>query len=184
MADLKVHSNAGEERERFEKTILPHLESAYNLAYWLTRNAHDAEDLTQEACLRAHKFFGTYSPGDGQAWLLRIVRNTCYTWMEKRGAHASHQPFDEALHSDERAQDDPAARMIRADETEWLARALEDLPMEYREVIVLRDLEGLPYKKIAAIAEVPLGTVMSRLARGRDQLQQLHTEAQERGVAT
>jgi RNA polymerase sigma-70 factor (ECF subfamily) len=157
---------------RFEQTILPHLDAAYNLARWLTRRDQDAEDVVQEAYLRAFRFFGSFSGVDGRAWLLAIVRNTCYTWMQRQQAHTT-TPLDEESHVAAVDVVDPARRLLRAEDEALVRQGLEELPAEFREVIVLRELEGLPYKAIAQIAGIPIGTVMSRLARARERLQQL-----------
>jgi RNA polymerase sigma factor (sigma-70 family) len=157
---------------RFEQAVLPHLGAAYNLARWLTRNDHDAEDMVQEAYLRAYRFFDRFRGGDGRAWLLSVVRNTCYTWLKQNRAHELATPFDEALHSPDSAESGPERRLLQQASAELLREALEELPAEFREVIVLRELEGLSYKEIAAVADIPLGTVMSRLTRARGRLQQ------------
>lgn len=154
---------------RFERIVLPHLSAAYNLARWLVRNDADAEDLAQEATLRAFKFFGGYHGGDGRAWLLTIVRNTCYTWLQQNRAHELTMPFDEELHSVEASN--PETILLEGAGRRMLQEALEALPLEFREVVILRELEGLSYKEIADIADVPIGTVMSRLARARKRLQ-------------
>jgi RNA polymerase sigma-70 factor (ECF subfamily) len=156
---------------RFEQAVLPHLNAAYNLARWLTRNDQDAEDVVQEAYLRAFKFFDGYRGGDSGAWLLTIVRHTCYTWLQQRGATDLTTAFDEELHSGACETDNPERLAMQHADAQVLREALEALPVEFREVIVLRDLEGLSYKEIAAVAAVPLGTVMSRLARARQRLQ-------------
>jgi RNA polymerase sigma-70 factor (ECF subfamily) len=158
-----------DKRARFEEAILPQLDAAYNLARWLTRNDHDAEDVVQEAYLRAFKFFDSFRGGDARNWLLAVVRNTCYTWLRQNRAHDS-APYDEALHG---ACDDlnPEKLVVRADDSRVVRQAVEELPVEFREMVVLRDLEGLSYQEIAEVADVPLGTVMSRLARGRKRLQ-------------
>lgn len=150
---------------------MPHLNAGYNLARWLTRSEHDAEDLVQEAYVRALRSFDGYRGGDPRAWLLSIVRNTCYTWLRQRHAHLD----DTAAADSADVADDPAAgpeaQVIRHSDGALLRRALEDLPVEFREALVLRELEGLSYKEIADVAGVPLGTVMSRLSRARTQLQ-------------
>jgi RNA polymerase sigma-70 factor (ECF subfamily) len=157
---------------RFDQAVLPHLDAAYNLARWLTRSDHDAEDVVQEACLRAYQFLGSLHGGDGRAWLLAIVRNTCYTWLERQRGHQPATPFDEAIHGGSRPGVSPEAALMAREDRQTLRQALELLPAEHREVIVLRELEGLSYKDIAVVAGVPIGTVMSRLARGRERLQQ------------
>lgn len=155
----------------FEEVALPHLSAAYNLARWLTRNDHDAEDIVQEAYLRAFRFFGSFRGDHGRVWLLGIVRNTFYTWWQQNRRQALNTPFDEELHESEMpastAPDDPASIMSLRDDWKILNGILDKLPFEFREVIVLRELEDLSYKEIAEITAVPLGTVMSRLSRAR-----------------
>ena len=173
-------------RARFEQCIMPHLAAAYNLARWLTRHDQDAEDVVQEAFLRAYKFFGNFHGGDSRAWLLTIVRHTCYTWLRQNRAHEFTEEFDETLHDVTRADVNPETLLLHDAQQQLLQHALQALPVAFREVVVLRDLEGLSYKDIAHITDLPLGTVMSRLARARTRLQQyvtahLHTEA-ERGL--
>ena len=150
---------------------MPHLDAAYNLARWLTRNDHDAEDLVQEAYLRAYKFFDRFRGEHGRPWLLAVVRNTCYTWLQRHRGHAPAAEFDERIHSTDAEALNPETLALRQEDVELLRRALEELPVELREVLVLGELEGLSYKEIAGIAGVPLGTVMSRLARARERLQ-------------
>jgi RNA polymerase sigma-70 factor, ECF subfamily len=153
--------------------VLPHLDGAYNLARWLTRNSADAEDMVQEAYLRAFKFFDTLRGVDSRAWLLTIVRNTCYTWLQQNRPRDLATPFDEDVHSGESDSADPATLALKSANHQMLKEALEALPAEFREVVVLRDLEGFSYKEIAEIAKIPPGTVMSRLARARERLKQL-----------
>jgi RNA polymerase sigma-70 factor, ECF subfamily len=157
--------------EVFETTVLPYLNSAYNLARWLTRNEHDAEDIVQEAFLRALRSFDTFIPGrDARAWLLTIVRNSCRTW------HRQNRPHETALEWDLDSQpavatwSDPEALLIKNANSELIRQAIGQLPFEYREILILRELEELSYKEIAQIAEIPLGTVMSRLSRARREL--------------
>jgi RNA polymerase sigma-70 factor (ECF subfamily) len=159
----------------FEAVVLPHLDAAFNLARWLTRNPDDASDVVQESMVRALRGFGGYSGQDARAWLLAVVRNTCYTWLGKnrRGAPDSLPDADGDLL--EAPACDPAAALVRAADGEQLRTAIEDLPVEFREVFVLRELEGLSYKQIAAVGELPIGTVMSRLSRARLQLQKALT---------
>jgi RNA polymerase sigma-70 factor, ECF subfamily len=163
-----------EKLARFEDVIFPHLDAAHNLARWLTRDDHDAEDVVQEAYLRAYQFFGGFHGQDGRAWLLAIVRNTCYTWLERNRAFRP-EVFDEEKHGAASADAAPDAVIQRSEDKQLLRNALEALPVEFREAIVLRELEGLSYKEIAGIAGIPLGTVMSRLARARERLQQILT---------
>lgn len=157
-------------RALFEQTVLPHLNAAYNLARWLTRNREDAEDLVQEAYLRAFRSFDTFQGDDVRAWLLAVVRNTCFTFLRKKGDQPIAE-FDEQLHST--ADQSPNAESVLLNQAALgaLQGCLEALPLEFREVIILRELEELSYKEISDIAGVPIGTVMSRLARGRKRLQ-------------
>ena len=161
-----------EEREQFGQALLPHLDAAYNLARWLTRDDHDAEDLVQAAYLRALKFFGGFHGANSRAWLLTIVRNACYTWLQQKRARGTASAFDEEIHGAGSDAGDPEKQLLSADQKQSVRRAVEELPLELREVVVLRELEGLSYKEIATIAEIPLGTVMSRLARARERLRQ------------
>jgi RNA polymerase sigma-70 factor (ECF subfamily) len=164
-------SHSDEQIELFEQTIVPHLNAAYNLARWLTRNQHDAEDLVQEAYLRAFRFFGSFHGGDGRAWLLSVVRNTCLTWLSKKSGGASVAvEFNEQLHGDTSASMNAENAMIRDSRIDSLRDCVETLPVEYREIIILRELEELSYRQISEIAGVPIGTVMSRLSRGRERL--------------
>jgi RNA polymerase sigma factor (sigma-70 family) len=158
-----------QDREHFDQLVLPHLRAAFNLARWLLRSREDAEDVTQEALLRAFRFFGGFRGSDARAWLLQIVRNTCYTWMEKNTG--SNVEFDDSLHLS--PLPGPEAQAVSSSERERLTRALEQLSPRSREVIVLRELEGCSYKEIAAITAMPVGTVMSTLARARERLQEL-----------
>jgi RNA polymerase sigma factor (sigma-70 family) len=168
---------------QFEAAVLPHLGAAYNLARWLMRNDQDAEDMVQEACLRALKFFGGFHGADSRAWLLTIVRNTCYTWMRHHRAHELTTPFDADIHTVDCDDLNPETVVQRSADGQVLRQAVEELPMEFREVIVLRELEGLSYKEIASIADIPIGTVMSRLARARRRLQQsLADQSDEGGI--
>jgi RNA polymerase sigma-70 factor, ECF subfamily len=160
-------------RERFEEAVLPHLDAAYNLARWLTRNDEDAQDVTQESFLRAFRFFDGYQGGNMRAWLLTIVRNTCYTWLSRNRAPDFAVEFDEELHSEEvSGSADPEIQVLANADKETVRRALSELPEIFREVLVLREMEGMSYKEIADVASVSLGTVMSRLARGRTRLRE------------
>ena len=154
---------------RFETLVVPHLDAAFNLARWLLRGGADAEDATQEAMLRAYRFFQGFRGGDVRAWLLQIVRNTCFTWMEKNRHGKDMTEFDEELHGS--TSRTPESLAIAADSRRRLTQALESLPARFREVIVLRELEGCSYKEIATITSIPIGTVMSTLSRARRQLQ-------------
>jgi RNA polymerase sigma-70 factor (ECF subfamily) len=150
-----------------EETCLPHLRAAYNLARWLTRDDHDAEDLVQEAFLRAVKYFDG-APDNARAWLLKIVRNTFYSSRERTRADDGAAPFDEAIHGVSTLE--PDASLLREADRALVREALLELGDEFREAIVLRELEGLSYKEIGDVAGIPIGTVMSRLARARKAL--------------
>ena len=161
--------------QRFEKLVLPHMNSAFNVARWLTHNDQDAQDVVQEAYLRAFRFFGGFRGEDARAWLLSIVRNTFYTWHQQNRGHAADTTeFEEDMHSLETGtaehDDSPEAMLIRSQSQKRVHKALQGLRLEYREVVVLRELEELSYKEIAAIVGIPMGTVMSRLGRARQQL--------------
>jgi RNA polymerase sigma-70 factor (ECF subfamily) len=156
---------------RFEHIILPHLDSAYNLARWLTHDAHDAEDVVQEALYRALRFFDGYRGGDARTWLLKVVRNTCYTWLERHRARPPAAPFEEEEHDLGSDSLNPEKLFLRRADRQLLLEAIEALPVAFRETVILRDLEGLSYQEIATVTGNPVGTVMSRLARGRRQLQ-------------
>jgi len=162
-------------RERFERAVLPHLGSAYNLARWLMRDEHDAEDIVQEAYLRAFKFFDRFRGEDGRAWLLAVVRNTCYTALKQNRSRDLMASFDEEVHGTS-TELNPEQLLLQKATGEMVRAAMEELPAEYREVLVLRELEGFSYKDIAAIADIPLGTVMSRLTRARTRLQEFLSE--------
>jgi RNA polymerase sigma-70 factor (ECF subfamily) len=169
-------STALEEQDklaRFEQSIMPHMNAAYNLARWLAGNDSDAQDVVQEAYLRAFKFLNGFRGGDSRSWLLRIVRNAFYDWLKRNRREETGTPFDEELHSagDEKAM--PDSLLLEKADHDMIRKAIEDLPCEFREILVLRELEGFSYKEIADIAAVPLGTVMSRLARAREHLRTL-----------
>lgn len=156
---------------RFEETVLPHLDTAYTLARHLLRNEHDAEDVVQDAYLRAFRHFAGYRGGDMRAWLLTIVRHTCYSWLRRHKVDARSTEFDETVHGEHRTADDPEEEMLRGALREALDQAIERLPVEFREVVILRDVQGLSYAEIAEVVGVPVGTVMSRLSRARQRLQ-------------
>jgi RNA polymerase sigma-70 factor (ECF subfamily) len=159
------------QQTRFEQVVLPHLDSAYNLARWLTHDAHDAEDVTQEALCRALRFFGGYRGGNPRTWLLKVVRNTCYSWLERHHKRPPLAAFDEEEHDAGSDALNPEKLFFRRADRQMLLEAIEALPVAFREAVVLRDLEGLSYQDIATVTGNPIGTVMSRLARGRRQLQ-------------
>ena len=160
-----------DDRERFERLVMPHQDAAFNLARWLVRSRADAEDVLQDAMMRAYRFFAGFHGGDARAWLLQIVRNTCYTWMEKHRKAEKTTEFDETIHLGGESES-PEAAAVAASERQRLMKALESLPARSREVIVLRELEGCSYKEIATITSIPIGTVMSTLARARERLQE------------
>ena len=155
---------------------MPHFRAAFNLARWLTRNEQDAQDVVQEAYLRAFRFFDGWNGTSARLWLLTIVRHTTYSWLQKNRSPEVGTIFDEQVHTPEDAPplspgEDPEAALLRTAQAKLLNEGLSALPIEFREVLVLRELEGLSYKEIADITHVPLGTVMSRLSRARQQLQ-------------
>jgi len=171
----------GERIAAFERVAMPHTRAAFELARWLARDEHDAEDVVQEAYLRAFKYFDGFNGSDARTWLLAIVRNTFYTWREKQTMRESEMPRtaegdDAGEHDFDRAdpaQADPGAELERTADRALVDAAIRALPAEFREVIVLRELEDLSYKEIAKAVGIPLGTVMSRLARGRERLREL-----------
>jgi RNA polymerase sigma-70 factor (ECF subfamily) len=163
-----------DERERlrlFEQTVLPHLDAAYNLARWLAGNDYDAQDVAQEASLRAFKFFGSFRGENSRAWLLTIVRNTFYNWLKKnRPTEIAGGLDDEALAVEDVSVNAEAVN-LRITDAKAVQRAIAELPVEFREILILREMEGFSYKEIADLSDLPIGTVMSRLARARKQLQ-------------
>ena len=159
-----------DERQRFDHVTLAHLDAAYNLARWLTKDQHAAEDIVQEAYLRAARYFSSFRGGDGRAWFLSVVRRASFDWLEKRRAQESVVFIDD-LHGRADESSNPEFLAIRKCDQDLVRRALEELPPQLREVVVLRELEGLSYQEIAIVTNVPLGTVMSRLSRVRKQLQ-------------
>jgi RNA polymerase sigma-70 factor (ECF subfamily) len=165
-AKLKQEEQA--RRALFEQTVLPYFGSGYNLARWLTRNDHDAQDVIQESSMRAWRSFDTFVLGrDARAWFLAIVRNTCRSWQKQNQASEPLLFVDDCQAGDAL---DPELELIKKADSQMVRRALEELPFEYREILILRELEELSYKEISKIAEIPLGTVMSRLSRARKQL--------------
>ena len=153
--------------DTFDAVVLPHLGAGRRLARWLTRDADDSEDVVQEATLRALRYFRTFSGGDGRAWFLTIVRNTCHGWRRKR-LQATTEPFDEQHHGLALQHSDPEALLLRTDHATSVGRAMRQLPDHLHQVLVLRELEGLSYRELAEVLGVPMGTVMSRLSRARE----------------
>jgi RNA polymerase sigma-70 factor (ECF subfamily) len=162
---LRLHLPANQ--PTFEATVLPHLDAAYSFARYLVRNDADAQDAVQDACVRALTYFAGFRGEDARSWLLRIVRNVCNDQWRRRRSQAM-EPLDEGASSGESPEDG----LLRSAMRPALRAAVDALPTEYREVIVLREIEELSYAEIAAVVEVPIGTVMSRLSRGRARLQQ------------
>jgi len=172
---LKKHQEQdaaqGQELASFEEAMLPHLDAAHNLARWLVRNEQDAQDVVQEAYLRAFRSFGGFRGSNGRPWLLTIVRNTSYTLLKKNRA-ADFTTFDEEIHASSDESAGPATILEHSEDAELIKEAINELPAEFREILVLRHQEGLSYKEIADIAQIPPGTVMSRLARARGKLKE------------
>lgn len=163
------------DRHRFESLVLPYLGSAFNLARWVLGDTTDAEDIVQEAMLRAYRFFPTCRAAEPKAWLLQIVRNCCYTWLKKNRSSDIMTEFDEEMYEYEMPT--PETLATQADQRRYLMLILEALPARYREVLVLRELDGCSYKEIATIMGIPKGTVMSTLSRARERLQRTATGA-------
>ena len=166
---------------RFEASVLPHLDAAYNLARWLTRNDHDAEDVVQESFARALRYFDSLRDAEARGWLLAIVRNTGYSWLEKNRPSEVIALEDSGLVGADAevaghvapADSNPEVVVLLSAQRKLVNQALEELPVAYREILILREMEDLTYKEIAHIAGIPIGTVMSRLARARDLLRRL-----------
>jgi len=173
----------------FETAVLPHLDAAYNLARWLARNDDDAQDIVQEAFLRAFKSFAGFRGASGRPWLLAIVRNTCYTWLQQHKSAQLEVPYDDELSGEEacdqaypdRGGGNPEEILALNEDRRLFDAALAALPIEFREAVILRDVEDLSYKEIASVAAIPIGTVMSRLARGRRMLYAALTRMREGG---
>ncbi len=164
----------------FEQEVLPHLDTAYNLARWLTRNDQDAQDVVQEAYLRAFRFFPGFRGGDARAWLMKIVRNTCYTWLHVNRPLQDAAEFDENFFPPDSHAPNPEEVVLQNDSDTLVRKALEMLPSNSREVLILRELEGMSYKEIADITGMPIGTVMSSLSRARGRLRQVLTTLMNR----
>ena len=164
---------------RFERTVLPHLDDAYTLARYLVRDEHDAQDVVQEAALRAFRYFEGYSGGDARSWLLAIVRNCSMTWLARRRSDDRVTPLIDVMAVDVSGGRAADASAIESSERGRIDRAMATLPVEFREVLVLRELEDLSYREISDVVGVPIGTVMSRLARARKRLADLLIDARE-----
>jgi RNA polymerase sigma-70 factor (ECF subfamily) len=168
----------------FEEVVVPHLDAAYRLARWLVRNEHDAEDIVQEASLRALRYFRTFSGGNGRAWFLTIVRTTTCGWR-RRGFQAPTDAFDEEQHSSARPMSDPESVLLHTDDVALIKRAMRTLPDRFRELLVLREREDLSYRELADVMEVPIGTVMSGLSRARQAFRiALDNELKRSGMST
>jgi len=174
-AVVKKHAEDYVEKEEltsFEAMMLPHLDAAHNLARWLLRNDEDAQDVVQEAYLRAFKSFSGFHGSNGRAWLLTIVRNTSYTLLRKNRVVDLTTPYDEEIHAPSEESVSPATILEHTEDAELIRQAMDALPAEFREVLILRHQEDLSYKEIADITQIPPGTVMSRLARARAKLKE------------
>jgi RNA polymerase sigma-70 factor (ECF subfamily) len=159
----------------FEQDVLPHLDAAFNLARWLMRTEQDAQDVVQEAYLRAFRFFSGFHGGDARAWLMKIVRNTCYSWLRANRPLQDASELDENFSAPDYHAPNPEELLLQNDSGNLLHKALENLPASLREVLILREIEGMSYREIADITGVPLGTVMSSLSRARGRLRQALT---------
>ena len=175
-AVIKKHQeqDAVQEHElaSFEEMMLPHMDAAHNLARWLLHNEQDTQDVVQEAYLRAFKSFGGFHGSNGRAWLLTIVRNTSYTLLKKNRAVDLTTPFDEEIHASGHESVSPATILEQSEDSDLVRQVMDELPVEFREILTLRHLEGLSYNEIADIAQLAPGTVMSRLSRARERLRQ------------
>ncbi len=174
-AVIQGHQGEGAQEHElasFEAMMLPHMDAAHNLARWLLRNEQDAQDIVQEAYLRAFKSFGGFHGSNGRAWLLTIVRNTAYTLLKKNRAVDLTTTFDEEIHAVGQESTSPATILEHAEDAELIKNAMEELPVEFREILTLRHQESLSYAEIGEILKIPIGTVMSRLARARGKLKE------------
>jgi len=165
---LDEHTPAG---ASFDEVVLPHLDAAYRLARWRMRNQQDAEDVVQEASMRALRYFRTFTGGDGRAWFLQIVRNTCSSWRGHR-FDTRTDPFDEEQHQSTRPASDPEALLLQNDDATLVARAMDKVPARFHRLLVLREFEGLSYREVAEVMGIPMGTVMSGLSRARRALRE------------
>jgi RNA polymerase sigma-70 factor, ECF subfamily len=184
LTETEPHRPAGAAIGSFDEVVLPHLDAAYELARWLLRNEHDAEDVVQDASLRALRYFRTFTGGNGRAWFLKIVRNACWGWR-RRNVQASADAFDEEQHSSADPMSDPEALLLRTDDVALIERVMRHLPDRSRELLVLREVEDLSYRELADILEVPIGTIMSGLSRARQAFRvALNNELTESAIAT
>ena len=179
---MPLVQQAAAERTRFETVLLSHLDAACNLARWLVRNPQDAEDVVQEAYLRAFKFQDGYQGGDARAWFLKIVRNASYSFLEKKRPSEIVEEFDETVHLQSAESTTVETALIQDVESRLLRESIERLPANFREILILREFEGLSYKQIAEVVGVPIGTVMSSIARARAQLRELILGTRGEGV--
>lgn len=174
--------SSGGNRERFEAAILPNMDAAYNLALWLTRNDGDAQDVVQDAALRAFRFIEQFDGREPRAWFLTIVRNAFYSWVRKNRPEEVHEPLDPETHDLESAAPTPDLETFRNLDRKRLWDAMGELPLDFREALVLREFEGMSYREIAELAAVPIGTVMSRLSRARKQLMEILVRQRGKGA--
>jgi RNA polymerase sigma-70 factor (ECF subfamily) len=168
----------------FDRTILPHLDAAHNLARWLVRGSVDAEDVVQEACLRAFRYYGTFRGGNARVWLLRIVHTTAISWRRKNRAPQLATEFNEEIHGERCDALNPETLLVQRADAQLLYQAMNHLPDRLREVLVLRELEGLSYKEIAEVVGAPMGTIMSTLSRARAQFRHAASDLLRRRDAT
>jgi RNA polymerase sigma-70 factor, ECF subfamily len=168
--------------ESFDEVVLPHLEAAYRLARWRLRNEHDVDDVVQEASLRAFRYFRTFAGGNGRAWFLRIVRNTCWAWRA-HAFQAPTDPFDEEQHSSRRPSPDPETLLLQTEDATLIEQAMSHLPDRFRRLLVLREREGLSYRELADVMRIPIGTVMSGLSRARQAFRgALNNQMKQHGI--
>jgi RNA polymerase sigma-70 factor (ECF subfamily) len=167
---------AATERRSFDEIILPHLDAAHNLARWLVRDTDEAEDVAQEACLRAFRYFDTFRGGNARAWLLAIVRTTAFGWLQKNRSQQLATEFNEEIHDAGGEAVTPETLLLQRADTDVIKQAMNHLPVRLREVLILRELEGLSYKEIAEVIGVPIGTVMSTLFRARERFRQVASD--------
>ena len=184
LKDAEPHGPPTPTNSGFDEVVIPHLEAAYRLAMWLLRNEHEAEDVVQEASLRALRYFRTFTGGNGRAWFLKIVRHTAWDWRH-RGFQAPMDTFDEDRHSSTRPVSDPETLLLHTDDVALIERTIRNLPNRPRELLVLRELEDLSYREMADVMEVPVGTIMSGLSRARQAFRvALTNDLARRGVST